>query len=166
MSKWPFCPHLTTHDSCLVLLDSYWSHEYSLIIKNHVNVAFWISLWFTMIMHILLYHALILVNKNLTPASLVSTRMHLNLDENTSQGEELGVRPHLGCGHSTRGSTGSHPSQTWSWSYQWSVYCGYRRCYDTFLCSRGPLTYINHPMASILLTPSSKAFLSSPTRPL
>ena len=47
-----------------------------------------------MIMCILLYHKLILKNQIQAPAYLASPRMHLNLDENMSQGEELGVWPH------------------------------------------------------------------------
>ena len=52
-----------------------------------------------MIMCISLYHSLILLNKNLTPASLGSPCMHTHLDENPGQEEDLGAAPMVRLHH-------------------------------------------------------------------
>ena len=99
-------------------------------------------------MNILLYHAVILLNKNLTPASLESPCMHVHLDTNSGQQEELGVRAHNSWLHSP--PIFVHILLILYVSWLW-------RCFNSFLHGRGLSSYINLPRLSLLFTPSSKA---------
>ena len=95
--------------SCLIFADHMNIHW---LIQNHVKFEIWIFSWFTMIMCISLYHSLILLNKNLIPASLGSPCMHTHLDENPGQEEEPGVW----CGRTTHGSASPQSLRASLWS--------------------------------------------------